>query len=190
MKRGTEEPMRVSKSELERTSKFLSYVLRHCPEDIGVFLDPDGWASISELINKAKSQIVLSEALIKKVVETSSKQRFKISDDGQKIRANQGHSVEVDLKLIQSEPPAELFHGTATRFLNSINQEGLRPGQRHHVHLSTDIDTATSVGKRYGKPVILKIDAENMFKQGYSFYLSDNQVWLTDHVPPEFFVVI
>lgn len=179
--------MSVSRSELKKTSKFLSYVLRHSPEDIGVFLDPNGWASMAELIDKAKPQIDLTAALIKQVVETSDKQRFKISDDGQKIRASQGHSVEVDLELIPSEPPAELFHGTATRFLDSIKQEGLKPGQRHYVHFSTDVATATSVGQRYGKPVILKIDAENMFEQGYSFYLSDNHVWLTNYVPPEFF---
>lgn len=178
--------MTASKSELKKTSKFLSYILRHCPEDIGVFLDYNGWVSISELIDKAKPKIDLTPELIEQVVESSDKQRFKISDDGQKIRASQGHSVKIDLELMPDEPPAELFHGTATRFLDLIKQEGLKSGRRHHVHLSTDIATATSVGQRYGKPVVLRIDAKNMFEHGYSFYLSDNDVWLTNHVPPEF----
>ncbi|PIQ43703.1 MAG: RNA 2'-phosphotransferase [Gammaproteobacteria bacterium CG12_big_fil_rev_8_21_14_0_65_46_12] len=181
--------MSASNSELKKASKFLSYVLRHCPDDIGLTLDRNGWAFISELIDKAKPQIVLTPALIKQVVETSDKQRFKISDDGQQIRANQGHSIKVDLELIPREPPAVLFHGTATRFLDSIKQEGLKPGQRHHVHLSADATTAKAVGQRYGKPVILKINSGSMSKQGYEFFLSDNNVWLTEHVPEQFISV-
>lgn len=178
--------MNKSKTELKNTSKFLSYVLRHCPEDINLALDPDGWACISELMSKAQPKIQLTQSIIEEVVSTSDKQRFKISDDGLKIRANQGHSIKVDLNLIPQEPPVILYHGTATRFLDSILDEGLKPGKRHHVHLSTDIATANSVGQRYGKPVILKIDSESMSKQGYEFYLSDNNVWLTSNVPPQF----
>lgn len=181
--------MSASNSELKKTSKFLSYVLRHCPDDIGLTLDRNGWASISELIDKAKPKIDLTAALIKQVVKTSDKQRFKISDDGQRIRANQGHSIKVDLELIPGEPPAVLFHGTATRFLDSIKKEGLKPGQRHHVHLSADATTAKAVGQRYGKPVILKVDSGNMSKQGYVFFLSDNNVWLTEQVPEQFISV-
>lgn len=181
--------MSASNSELKKTSKFLSYVLRHCPDDIGLTLDRNGWASISELIDKAKPQFELTPALIKQVVKTSDKQRFKISNDGQQIRANQGHSVKVDLELIPRKPPAVLFHGTATRFLDSIKREGLKSGQRHHVHLSSDAATAKTVGQRYGKPIILKVDSGSMSKQGFVFFLSDNNVWLTEHVPEQFISV-
>ncbi|MCJ8272041.1 MAG: RNA 2'-phosphotransferase, partial [Psychrosphaera sp.] len=133
--------MTTSKSKLKKVSKFLSYVLRHCPEDIGLTLDKQGWASIAELVDKASSQIVLSYELIEEVVITNEKQRFKISEDKQKISANQGHSVQVDLKLESKKPPIELYHGTATRFLDSIKNDGLKRVQRHHVHQSTDIST-------------------------------------------------
>jgi putative RNA 2'-phosphotransferase len=106
-----------------------------------------------------------------------------------RIRANQGHSIKVDLELVPKTPPAELFHGTATRFLDSIKNEGLKPGQRQHVHLSTNVDTANMVGQRYGKPVILKIDSASMFKQGFTFYLSENNVWLIEHVPVEYLTI-
>ncbi len=175
-----------TEKQLTSVSKFLSLVLRHKPDAIGLTLNAEGWASISELIDKAQSQIPLTRELIKQVVSTSDKQRFKISDDGLMIRTNQGHSIKVDLKLSPKQPPTVLYHGTATRFINSIKQEGLKPGQRHHVHLSTDIATATAVGKRYGKVIILEIDAETMYQQGCKFFLSDNNVWLTEHVPPQY----
>jgi len=176
----------MSKKSLTKASKFLSLVLRHKPDAIGLTLDVEGWTSISELIDKAQSQIPLTKELIEQIVSTSDKQRFKISDDGLMIRASQGHSIKVDLKLLPKEPPAVLYHGTATRFIDSIKQEGLKPGQRHHVHLSTDVATATAVGKRYGKVVILKVDTKSMHQQGYKFFLSDNNVWLTEHVPPPY----
>lgn len=175
--------------ELKQISKFLSYVLRHCPEDIDLNLDPEGWVPIAELINKTQPKMKINQELIQQVVSTSDKQRFKISDDGLNIRANQGHSIKVDLNLIPKEPPPILYHGTATRFLNSIKQEGLKSGQRQHVHLSTEIDTANKVGQRYGKPAILKINSGNMFKQGHTFFLSDNNVWLTEHVPTEYLTI-
>lgn len=178
--------MNKSIAELKRASKFLSYVVRHKPEDIGLKLNAEGWASIAELIEKAQPRITLSHNLIEQVVATSDKQRFKISGDGLRIRANQGHSINVDLKLKQTVPPPLLYHGTATRFSDSIMKNGLKPGQRHHVHLSTDVETATAVGQRYGKPLILKVDAQRMHKQGHEFFLSENNVWLTDAVPPEF----
>jgi putative RNA 2'-phosphotransferase len=176
----------MSKQNLTKVSKFLSLVLRHKPDIIGLTLSDEGWVSISELIDKAQSKMSLSKELIAQVVSTNDKQRFKISDDGLMIRANQGHSIKVDLKLSPKQPPAALYHGTATRFLDSIRKEGLKAGQRHHVHLSADMATATAVGKRYGKVVILEIDAQAMFQQGHKFFLSDNNVWLAEHVPPQF----
>ncbi len=177
--------MQYSKKQLDKTSKFLSYILRHKPDAIGLQLDKFGWALISELINKAENDITLTQSLIEQTVVTNDKKRFQISDDGLRIRASQGHSIRVDLQLEPQQPPAKLFHGTATRFLESIQKEGLMAGQRNHVHLSTDIDTATAVGQRYGKLVILEIDAGAMYQQGYKFFLSNNNVWLTEHVPPQ-----
>ena len=138
---------------------------------------------MTELIEKAKPQINLTPELIKQTVIENDKKRFSLTDDGHYIRASQGHSIKVDLKLTPRKPPTMLYHGTATRFLDTIMKEGLKPKQRNHVHLSTDTATATAVGQRYGKPVILKIDAQSMHEQGHEFFLSDNNVWLTKHVP-------
>ena len=172
--------------QLNQTSKFLSFVLRHKPEAIGLTLDSNGWAVIDELITKANTtepSTELDHELILNVVKTSDKKRFAISEDGQHIRANQGHSIDVNLGLKPSQPPDILYHGTATRFLDSILKEGLKPKERQHVHLSTNIETAMEVGTRYGKPVILKIDAHTMVEQGHQFYLSENGVWLTNYIP-------
>lgn len=180
-------------SQRKKISKFLSYVLRHKPDAIGLTLDEHGWANIDELINKTNTSGEISnldQTLIQEIVDTSDKKRFIISADRQSIRANQGHSINVDLQLKPVTPPEFLYHGTATRFLDSIFKEGLKPQKRQYVHLSTDIDTATAVGKRYGKPIILKTNTENMCKQGYKFFLSDNNVWLTEHVPPQFLTTI
>jgi putative RNA 2'-phosphotransferase len=176
----------MPKNNLTKVSKFLSLILRHKPDIIGLTLNTEGWVSISELISKAQPKMPLTKELVEQVVSTSDKQRFKISDDGLMIRASQGHSIKIDLKLLPKDPPAILYHGTATRFIDSIKQEGLKAEQRYYVHLSTDIATATTVGKRYGKVVILEINAEAMHKKGYKFFLSDNNVWLTEHVPPQF----
>ncbi len=176
----------TSSKQLNKTSKFLSLVLRHEPEAIELALDKNGWANIDALISKANDSDEanpLDHALIQEVVSTSDKKRFIISDDGQNIRANQGHSINVDLQLKPATPPEFLYHGTATRFLDSILQEGLKPQQRQHVHLSTDIEIATNVGQRYGKPVILTIKSLLMNEQGFMFYLSENGVWLTKSVP-------
>lgn len=176
----------ASLKRLNKTSKFLSFVLRHKPEAIGLELDANGWANIDELINKANTSGEISnldKTLIQGVVDTSDKKRFVISDDEQLIRANQGHSINVDLQLKPVTPPEFLYHGTATHFLDSILEEGLKPQQRQHVHLSMDIETATAVGQRYGKPVILTIKALLMHEQGFVFYRSENEVWLTEHVP-------
>jgi putative RNA 2'-phosphotransferase len=173
---------------LERASKFLSLVLRHEPGKIGLQLDQQGWAAIDELLSKAASHLPLTHALLHEIVSASDKQRFAISDDGLRIRANQGHSVQVELGLRPQTPPDLLYHGTASRFLDSIRQQGLLRGERHHVHLSAQIDTALAVGKRHGQPAILTIKAAQMQLAGHVFFCSQNSVWLTDHVPVEFLV--
>lgn len=176
--------------ELIRTSKFLSFVLRHNPGDIGLALDEAGWADVDELIAKAgRARRRLSRALIEEVVATSDKQRFKLSDDGKRIRANQGHSTPVDLGLEPTAPPERLFHGTAAHNLEPIQREGLKPGSRQHVHLSPDAETAHRVGQRHGRPVILVVESAAMAGAGYTFFMSDNGVWLTDRVPPQFIKV-
>ncbi|MFM8453816.1 MAG: RNA 2'-phosphotransferase, partial [Gammaproteobacteria bacterium] len=164
----------------------------HKPDSIGIELDKNGWADINQLITKiniSEPSYTLDYKKIKTVVDTNEKKRFIISDDGSKIRASQGHSIEIDLKLEPTEPPEILYHGTAQRFLEKITTEGLIPKERQHVHLSDNIETAISVGQRYGKPVLLTIQASIMFKNGYSFFLSENNVWLTNHVPSEYILL-
>ena len=173
---------------LVKTSKFLSLVLRHKPQTIGLELDDQGWASVDELIAAAGKQgTKLRSELIEEVVATNDKKRFALSEDGSRIRANQGHSVKVDLGLEPVAPPEFLYHGTATRFMASIRTQGLKPSGRHHVHLSPDRETAVKVGSRRGVPVVLRVEAGRMHAEGTVFYCSDNGVWLTDRVPPEFF---
>jgi len=179
----------VMSKQFTQTSKFLSLILRHKPETIGLTLDDNGWAAIDELITKANTHardIQLSQALIQEIVASNDKQRFALSADGLKIRANQGHSLKVDLELAAKTAPAILYHGTASRFLPSIKEQGLIPGQRQHVHLSENIATARQVGQRYGKAVILLLDTRAMTARGHKFYQAENGVWLTDAVPPEF----
>jgi putative RNA 2'-phosphotransferase len=173
--------------DLIKTSKYLSLVLRHKPEEIGLVLDGQGWADIGELIEKAgKHGMALTRELIAEVVAISDKQRFAIDDSGRRIRANQGHSVDVDLGLAPSEPPPVLFHGTGETSLAAIRTEGLKAGQRQHVHLSPDKDTAIRVGRRHGRPVVLRIAAGRMRESGHVFFLSTNGVWLTEAVPVQF----
>jgi len=163
-------------------------VLRHKPEAIGLTLDTEGWANIESLIACAtRSGQTLTRPLLQEVVETNDKKRFTISEDGLRIRAAQGHSAQsVAIAHVEKKPPEFLFHGTATRFLDSIRQQGLVPGSRHYVHLSEDEQTAIAVGQRYGKPVVLKIKALLMFEQGFKFYQADNEVWLTNQVSIKF----
>ncbi|WP_349656433.1 RNA 2'-phosphotransferase [Xanthomonas sp. 10-10] len=177
----------MSKHHTE-TSKFLSYVLRHAPESIGLVLDRDGWADIATLIAAANAEgKALDAELIRAVISSSDKQRFALSADGLRMRAVQGHSTaSVALAHVAKAPPTLLYHGTATRFLDAILREGLRPGQRHHVHLSADSQTAMDVGARYGTPVLLIIQAGQMHDQGLQFFQADNGVWLTDAVPVAF----
>lgn len=178
----------MNKKQRNEISKFLSYALRHEPHAIGIQLDSNGWANIDELIQGAqKNGRILDRNSIQKVVDTNEKKRFSISDDGQCIRAVQGHSTPaVILQHTEKEPPEFLYHGTAIRFMNSINEKGLVPGLRHHVHLSQDEQAATEVGKRYGKPAVLKIEALQMHQQGFKFFQADNGVWLVDYIPIHF----
>lgn len=178
----------MNNKQLNETSKFLSCILRHEPHAIGLQLDAEGWADINSLIlGAAKNGHTLDFIIIKTVVNTSDKKRFTLSEDGQRIRAAQGHSTSsVDLQHQEKEPPEFLYHGTATRFLGSIFQHGLIAGSRHHVHLSQDTLTAITVGRRYGKPVILKIKSLHMYQQGFKFFQAENNVWLTEGVPIEF----
>lgn len=170
-------------------SKFLSFILRHKPESIGLMLDHKGWASVDELINKSSTtgNTFTREDLLH-VVDTSEKKRFSLSENGQFIRAAQGHSALIDLHLRPQQPPRILYHGTATRFMQSILSEGLKPQARRHVHLSADETTALQVGQRHGKPVILTIEALRMHTDGFKFFLADNDVWLTDQVPQDYLV--
>lgn len=170
-----------------KTSKFLSLILRHNPEKIGVALDVNGWIEVDTLLAAmARHRHPLSRSALEHVVENNDKKRFAFSDDGLRIRANQGHSTAVDLARDRCVPPERLFHGTVEKFLGSIFAEGLKKGERHHVHLSPDLETATRVGQRRGKPVILEVATGEMHRVGYVFFLSENGVWLTEHVPPRF----
>lgn len=172
-------------------SKFLSLVLRHQPELIGLSLDEAGWASVDELLAACRVHgKTISLEQLQEVVATNDKKRFSFNEDGSLIRANQGHSVEVELGYEAAMPPARLFHGTAERFLASIKEQGLLKGNRHHVHLSAGIETATKVGQRHGKPVVLHVDAGRMQQDGFIFYLSTNGVWLTEHIPVPYLVFL
>lgn len=174
----------MTPKEITRASRKLSLVLRHKPEAIGLSLDENGWAKVSELLKGlAANGLAITRTELKTIVAENDKKRFAFSPDGRKIRASQGHSITVDLEMEAVEPPAVLFHGTATRFIASILATGLAPGSRQHVHLSLDLDTATKVGARHGKPVTLTIDAAAMYAAGHEFYRSANSVWLTDAVP-------
>ena len=175
---------------MKRVSKKLSYVLRHAPESIGLTLGPGGWVRVDALVEgMVMSGFEIDASLLAQVVATNSKQRFSISQDGQLIRANQGHSVAVDLQLSPSTPPELLFHGTARRSWDSIWEKGLLSMSRHHVHLSTDARTASQVGRRHGKLLLLVVRAEAMQTDGHVFFVSDNGVWLTERVPPEYLTI-
>jgi putative RNA 2'-phosphotransferase len=173
-----------------RYSKFLSLILRHDPQRIGLTIDDQGWVNIDALLEAAnRHRVPLTRELLEVVVAENSKQRFTISEDGLRIRANQGHSLPLDLGLPAIEPPELLYHGTADRFVNAIRREGLMSRKRNHVHLSPDAETAEAVGRRHGRPVVLTIKAGDMFRVGYDFFLAANGVWLTAHVPAEHIIV-
>lgn len=164
-------------------SVFISLILRHKPEEIGITLDKNGWASVDELlngINETGRKITFED--LEEIVKTDEKCRYSFNENKTLIRANQGHSIKVDIELKECIPPNELYHGTASRFLSSIMSNGIKPMSRLYVHLSKDIPTAISVGARHGKCVVLVIDTKKMVKDGIKFYLSFNNVWLVDHV--------
>jgi putative RNA 2'-phosphotransferase len=178
---------RMNAEQRTRTSKFLSLHLRHRPDLLGIQLEPGGWVDINVLLNAAaQNAFPLSRDDLAEVVATSDKQRFSFDPSGTRIRANQGHSVAVDLQLAAQEPPAVLYHGTGVRAAHAISREGLRKMSRHHVHLSTDIATARRVGARHGTPIVYRVDAAAMHAQHHTFFCADNGVWLTEAVPPEF----
>ena len=168
-------------------SKFLSLVLRHNPKLIELDLDKNGWAKVEDLITKCKTKgKIFDFEELKYIVQNCNKQRYTFNEDLTKIRANQGHSINVDLEFEPKKPPAILFHGTAGKNLESILENGLIKQSRQHVHLSLDLDTAINVGQRHGKVVVLEIKSGEMYKAGYTFYLSKNNVWLTNKVEPKY----
>lgn len=174
-------------AELVKVSKFLSMVLRHRPATIGLTLDANGWADVDELIRLVNTHGPrVTRPLLDRIVAENDKKRFALSDDGRRIRASQGHSVEVDLALPPADPPEVLYHGTAAGSVASIRAGGLVPGRRQHVHLSADVATATAVGRRHGPPVVLTVRAGDLAATGQPFFLSANGVWLTAQVPPAF----
>lgn len=180
------------KKELIGMGKFISMVLRHKPETIGITLDKEGWADVNLLIDnasiyqKSKGLTPVTRELLDEIVTTNEKQRFEYSDDGWSIRARQGHSVSVDLAYKPQIPPQYLYHGTATKFVSSIQVNGLDKRKRHHVHLSKDHATASQVGSRHGTPHVLTIESGLMHQDGFVFYQTDNSVWLVESVPVEY----
>ncbi|MCA1558359.1 MAG: RNA 2'-phosphotransferase [Acidobacteria bacterium] len=177
----------MDETRLVKVSKYLSKHLRHQPERLGLTLAPGGWVRVYELLAACMAHnFPLTREELDEVVERNDKRRFSFDDTGERIRASQGHSVEVDLQLVAAEPPAVLYHGTARRSAESILRGGLSKMSRHHVHLSSDVETARKVGARHGKPIIFRVDAAAMRGEGFEFYVSDNGVWLVESVPPEY----
>ncbi len=169
---------------------FISLILRHKPETIGVTMDPKGWVDVNELIegiNKAGKNITREK--LDNIVETNNKRRYEYSEDGKQIRAAQGHSINIDAQPEEKTPPVVLYHGTAKQYLPNILKEGLTPQKRIHVHLSDDIQTASQVGKRHGELVVLEIDTQALYVKGHKFYKSANNVWLTSHIPVEYVTI-
>ena len=172
---------------MKRISKLMSLALRHRPQVLGLELDEGGWCEVTQLVAALKRREAgFDRSRLELVVAENDKKRFAFSEDGQRIRANQGHSITVDLGYQQLEPPEELYHGTATHFLASIRKKGLIKGQRHHVHLSADVQTAQQVGVRLGKLSLLRVRSGAMHRSGHPFFRSDNGVWLCEAVPPEY----
>lgn len=173
--------------DLTKVSKYISLILRHKPDVIGITLDKHGWADVKKLIKGiSKDYPGFDIDILEEIVRTDEKQRYSFNDDHSLIRANQGHSVQVDVEMESIEPPVYLYHGTGEKYAGLIERDGLIPKSRLHVHLSGDIDTAINVGKRHGNPVVYLVDSGKMYKQGFVFYRSANGVWLTERVPREF----
>ena len=177
-----------SYKRMKNTSKFISLILRHKPEVIGISLDEHGWADVEELIagvNRSEGHFLDMETL-EEIVRMDEKQRYSFNEDHTLIRANQGHSIPVDVELEEKTSPDVLWHGTGEKYVSSIDMQGLIPKSRLYVHLSSDVETAKKVGSRHGKPVIYQIDCRKMTEDGFRFYLSANKVWLTKAVPAEY----
>ena len=175
------------KDQIKRHSKFLSLLLRHKPETVGLKLDAQGWANTNELLQKInQTGRQISPELLDQIVETNDKKRFVFNEDKSQIRAAQGHSLKVELDYKPLVPPTTLYHGTIAETAELIKQSGIKKMQRHQVHLSADTDTAKIVAARRGKAVILIVDALKMHDEGYKFFQSDNGVWLTDFVPDQY----
>ena len=173
---------------MRNTSKFISLILRHKPEVIGISLDEHGWADVQDLIdgvNHSEGHF-LDQKVLEEIVRTDEKQRYSFNEDHTLIRANQGHSIPVDVELEEKTPPDILLHGTGEKYVSSIERQGLIPKSRLYVHLSSDVDTAKKVGSRHGRPVIYQVDCRKMMKDGFCFYLSVNKVWLTKAVPTKY----
>lgn len=175
-------------TNLKSTSKFISLVLRHHPEAVGIALDEHGWANVPELIDgiNATGRHRLTMEDLEEIVRKDEKQRYAFSEDHALIRANQGHSIPVDVELEEKMPPVVLYHGTGEKYVPSIQRQGLIPKARLYVHLSADTETARKVGRRHGKPVVYRVDSQRMHEDGIRFFRSANGVWLTKHVPTEY----
>lgn len=183
-----DERNRNDMGKFDKLSVFISLVLRHDPGAANITVDEHGWADVEELLTGINSTgRTIDRKILEEIVATDSKQRYSFNQDGTLIRANQGHSIPVDVELKKQEPPEILYHGTADRFLDAIEREGIKPMSRLYVHLSKDTDTAFHVGKRHGTPVILKIRSGEMYRAGHEFYLSENGVWLTKKVDVMYF---
>lgn len=167
-------------------SRYISLILRHKPEVVGLKLDEHGWVNVDQLIEGVSRKYMINRSILEEIVETDNKQRYSFNTDKTKIRANQGHSVNVDVELEEHQPPEILWHGTDKKFVDAINEQGLIPKSRLYVHLSKDPETARQVGARHGESVLYKVSAGQMFRDGYKFYLSKNGVWLTKEVPVKY----
>ena len=180
--------MEQSNSDI-KLGRFLSLVLRHDPSAAGISLDGHGWADVKELLaGVSRTGRKIDMDTLERIVRENNKQRYSFNEDHTRIRANQGHSLSVDVELREETPPQYLYHGTATRFFPAIQREGIRKMSRQYVHLSGDFQTARAVGRRHGSPVVITVDAQAMARDGVGFYRSENGVWLCEHVEPKYFV--
>lgn len=182
--------MTISKQD-QKASKFISLILRHKPQEIGLQLDEYGYVNTNDLINgmiRKGYNVTITD--VERIVSEDDKQRYSFNSDKSKIKANQGHSIEVNLELQPVKPPMVLYHGTSKKVLNSILSQGITKKSRQYVHLSADIETASKVGTRHGELVLFKVDSKRMYEDGHEFYLSDNGVWLVDFVPSKYFDIL
>lgn len=177
----------INDKQLIQISKFLSLILRHQPETIGIQLDQNGWTDVQILLERANNYgIRFDREILNHIVATNSKKRFAFSETSDMIRASQGHSIEIELGYTNQIPPEILYHGTGEKSVQSILETGLERRGRQHTHLSSDIETAIKVGQRHGKPFIFKVLAKQMYNDNFQFFISDNGVWLTDNVPTKY----